>query len=185
MEDTFTDATLNSQFVGATLDLLSPAKGEQVLRHNGYLIGIRDPDIKPEHTGQYMVFDPSDDDQGFCIVGDDRNVLIFEAIEALLEGLDITVLDPVNDDALINDDKSITAEHVGHLDIEGGRDQYLLLTRKDGEDLSPELAERWLLLRVFNEGAGAGTHFCHSVQAVQKKGRPSACICIVEHRLDI
>jgi hypothetical protein len=35
------------------------------------------------HPGTHIVFDPQDDDQGFCVVGDDPQALAAEAVEHL------------------------------------------------------------------------------------------------------
>ena len=49
------------------------------LEKAGYKIGARDPKVKPEFQGAFMITDPLDDDQGYAIVGDDRLELIQEA----------------------------------------------------------------------------------------------------------
>lgn len=178
------DTASNASQVDLSGSPLKPEDGERVLRHRGYVVGFRDPDIKPGIAGKFMVYDPSDED-GFCIVGDDRNDLILDAIKSLGNMLDMSVLDEVSDDDLLSKDFGIVSQGIGFVDLDGGRDEYVLLTRKDGEDLTPDLAERWLLLRVYREGSGPGTRFCHAVRAVQKKGSENACICTIEHRLDI
>lgn len=57
---------------------------ESALVAAGYKISERNPQVKPEFPGAFMVTDPSDDEDGFCIVGDDRNELIVDAYASLM-----------------------------------------------------------------------------------------------------
>lgn len=52
---------------------------ELLLQSHGYFAGERDVKVKPEFPGRFMVRDPQDED-GFCIVGDDLNALVLEAL---------------------------------------------------------------------------------------------------------
>lgn len=80
----------------------------------------------------------------------------------------------------------IATTPIGSIKLEdGGSDQYLLLKRKDGDIMSPEFAQSWLLARVYREGDGAGSYFCHNVDAMQKPFSETECICIVQHRYDV
>jgi hypothetical protein len=164
--------------------ILSVQECETALNSNGYLVADRNPAAKPGFPGKFMVYDPIDDDDGYCIVGDDRNSLIFEAFSHLEETFGPLVI-VKRDDEIIKNDLLIMIEAIGSVKLESGSDQYLLLTRKDGEPLTPELAERWLLSRVYREGCYTGCYFCHVVNAVQKPFSETVCICVVEHRLDI
>lgn len=94
-------------------------------------------------------------------------------------------VDEVPDEELINNDFGIIIQSLGPIDNETGKDQYFLLTRKDGENLTPEFAERWLHPRVYKECKGPGTWFCDRVTAMQKGHTLTQCICVVEHRRDI
>lgn len=53
-----------------------------LLSAHGYFAGNRDAKIKPEFSGRFMVRDTQDQD-GFCIVGDDLSDLVLEALEHL------------------------------------------------------------------------------------------------------
>ena len=57
---------------------------EAALVSHGFKISPRDPKVKPEFTGAFMVTDPEDDEDGYAIVGDDRNELVVEAFNHLL-----------------------------------------------------------------------------------------------------
>lgn len=48
------------------------------LRSVGYVVGDRDPMLKPEFPGKFMVRDSMDDEDGFCVVGDNLLELILE-----------------------------------------------------------------------------------------------------------
>ena len=45
----------------------------------GYSVGGRNPKAKPGFEGRFMVADPLDDEDGFCIVGDELSELVDEA----------------------------------------------------------------------------------------------------------
>lgn len=55
----------------------------QLLQSYGYFAGARDPKVKPEFSGRFMVRDTEDDADGFCIVGDDLGALVREALGCL------------------------------------------------------------------------------------------------------
>jgi hypothetical protein len=57
---------------------------ESALVAAGYKISERDPKVKPEFPGAFMVTDPRDDEDGFCLVGDDRSELIVDAYASLM-----------------------------------------------------------------------------------------------------
>ena len=52
------------------------------LAQAGYLVGPRDPAVRPGHAGAFMVKDQQDSD-GYCIVGDDIDALVTEAHDHL------------------------------------------------------------------------------------------------------
>lgn len=56
----------------------------QALRKHEYFVGDRNPKVKPEFSGKFMVNDPTDPD-GYAIVGDDFIELVDEAHHHLLE----------------------------------------------------------------------------------------------------
>lgn len=60
-----------------------PFKQEFALKSAGYQIGRRDPKVKPEFCGAFMITDPADGEEGYAIVGDDRTTLIQEAYDHL------------------------------------------------------------------------------------------------------
>lgn len=55
------------------------------LLSNDYAIGKRDPAVKPDHAGSFMVADSLDPD-GYSIVGNDLEALILEAFSFLEDG---------------------------------------------------------------------------------------------------
>lgn len=54
------------------------------LMARGYIVGVRDPKMRPQHKGAYMVADGRDED-GYAIFGDSLNELIDEAYQMMLE----------------------------------------------------------------------------------------------------
>lgn len=62
-----------------------PFKQEFALTNAGYKISPRDPQVKPEFIGAFMITDPEDDEDGFAIVGDDRAELIQDAYTHLFD----------------------------------------------------------------------------------------------------
>jgi hypothetical protein len=56
---------------------------KELVRHD-YFVGKRDPLVKPEFEGAFMVNDPQDGEDGFAIVGDDKDELVREAYSHLL-----------------------------------------------------------------------------------------------------
>ena len=65
-----------------------------------------------------------------------------------------------------------------------GRDEYLLLARKD-DDMTPEQAIKWLLPKVYRRSTMPGDYYCTSVKAVQAQHSTCKVICTIEHRYDI
>ena len=59
-------------------------EAHEALVSAGYFAGARQPAVKPEFPGAFMVNDPQDP-EGFAIVGDDVAALILEAGERLIE----------------------------------------------------------------------------------------------------
>ena len=59
-------------------------EAHEALTAANYFAGPRNPDVKPEFPGAFMVNDPNDPD-GFAIVGDDIGALILEARDHLLD----------------------------------------------------------------------------------------------------
>lgn len=74
---------------------------------------------------------------------------------------------------------------IGAVDVDAGHDQYLLLKRVDGEELTPEEALLWLRPLAYRDTEVPGGYYCHTVRAVQADNNPYTCICTVEHRYDI
>lgn len=69
----------------ASANLATSQSGQEnvhSLQSRGYFVGERDAKFKPEFSGRFMVRDTQDED-GFCIVGDDLNALVHEALESL------------------------------------------------------------------------------------------------------
>ena len=61
---------------------------EKRLLSYDYAVGPRDPAVHPGFPGAWMVTDPIDNEDGYAIVGDDREELIIEACEHLLGDLE-------------------------------------------------------------------------------------------------
>ena len=79
----------------------------------------------------------------------------------------------------------IRVTRIGKVDAKTeGWDEHLLVENREGE-LTPEQAEQWVLSRVYREGNGAGSYFCHNVIAVQYPFSDSKVIAIVHHRYDV
>ena len=62
--------------------------GRKILERNGYRAGVKAVLMRDtgqprmaDYNGIYAIDDPSDDDQGFCLVGDDMGKLIAEALD--------------------------------------------------------------------------------------------------------
>jgi hypothetical protein len=163
------------------------AECEESLKINGYLVVDRHAAVKPGFHGKYMVYDTNDNTdkgEGYCVVGDNRNSLILDAFIHLEETFGKLKACSIDDDDIISNDFGITSVAIGAICLESGSDQYFLLTRKDGDVLTPAFAERWMLPRVYREGTTVGGSFCHTVNAIQKPFSETECICVVEHRLD-
>ena len=58
---------------------------EIALTTAGYKIAARDPKVKPDFEGAFMVIDPDDAVDGYAIVGNDRDELIKEAYGHLFD----------------------------------------------------------------------------------------------------
>lgn len=56
---------------------------EATLIRFGYKVGVRDPAVNPEFDGAFMVTDPADGEDGYAIVGNDRQALVREAYDHL------------------------------------------------------------------------------------------------------
>lgn len=55
------------------------------LRAHDYFVGLRNPKVKAEFEGRYMVFDPLDSiDEGYAIVGNNLKEIVIEAHDHLL-----------------------------------------------------------------------------------------------------
>lgn len=67
---------------------------ESALAAHGYKVNERDPTVRPDFPGAYMVIDPLDNDEGFALVGDCRDSLILEAHSHLLEDRDVPAVMP-------------------------------------------------------------------------------------------
>ena len=65
-----------------------------------------------------------------------------------------------------------------------GCDEYVLITN-DEDDLSPEVAEAWLLPQVYRDCYQAGGYFCHHVSTTLVPFRDNQVIAIVHHRYDV
>lgn len=57
---------------------------ELLLEKAGYSVKERDPKVKPEFSGAFMVIDNSQDPEDYAIVGPERDELVFEAYKHLL-----------------------------------------------------------------------------------------------------
>ena len=79
----------------------------------------------------------------------------------------------------------IDMEVIGKIDLPNcrGTEGVVLLTCRN-EELTPDMAEQWLLPRVYRDTNRPGGYFCHSVSAVQYPGSTIACLAIVHHRFD-
>lgn len=69
----------------ASAKLAASQSGQENVRSlqtRGYFAGERDAKFKQGFSGRFMVRDTQDED-GFCIVGDDLNALVHEALEYL------------------------------------------------------------------------------------------------------
>lgn len=62
---------------------------EKKLLSYDYAVGPRDPAVLPGIPGAWMVTDPIDNEDGYIIVGDDREELIIEACDHLLGHLTV------------------------------------------------------------------------------------------------
>ena len=93
--------------------------------------------------------------------------------------------DAMRPDEVLPDEAVILLTSIGLID-EGieGRDEYVLLTRKD-DDLTPEQAAAYMLPKVYRSSSHPGAYFCTSVRAMQVQFRRNAVVCIIEHRYDI
>lgn len=158
---------------------------EETLRNHGVLVTDRHPLVLPGSPGRYMAYDPRTVGDFETLLGDDRKELVFLAFKHLCESMGPLEVVEISDDELATNDYGISVELIGSVKTDSGTDQYVLLKRSDGEHLSPQFAERWMLIRVFREGGGPGSAFCHNVVAIQKPFNETSCVCIIEHRLDI
>ena len=53
---------------------------EEVLLSYGYAVNVRDPRVKPDFAGQFMLTDIEDTSDGsYAVVGDDREELVQDA----------------------------------------------------------------------------------------------------------
>ena len=67
-----------------------------------------------------------------------------------------------------------------------GSDQYVLVERIDGFQLSGRKAIDWLLSQVYRETRQeAGGYFCTSVRAARVQYSRTSWICTIQHRYDI
>lgn len=70
-----------------------------------------------------------------------------------------------------------------HLGIEG-RDEYIMLTRRD-DDLPLDLAHEWLLPQVFRDSTSAGGYYCTSVTVMPYPHHSNKALAIIHHRYDV
>lgn len=71
----------------------NPTDAGSLLKRFRYAFGLRtemEPYLPPgltermaEFDGKYIIYDPADDDQGFCLTGDDIEAMLEEAVEFL------------------------------------------------------------------------------------------------------
>ncbi len=79
----------------------------------------------------------------------------------------------------------ILVKQIGTVDVDDGRDEYVLLTRKD-DDITAEQAMNWLLPRVYRQSYRAGQYYCTYVRTLVEGDVPTnKVVCIIEHRYDI
>lgn len=158
---------------------------EETLNNNGILVTERHPLVLPGIPGMFMAYDPRTVGDFETLLGDDRKALVYLAFKKLCDSIGPLDVLEITDDDLASNDYGITVEPIGTVKMDSGTDQYVLLKRSDGDRLTPQFAERWMLIRVYREGGGPGTPFCHNVVAIQKPFNETSCLCIIEHRLDI
>ena len=75
--------------------------------------------------------------------------------------------------------------NIGVISEEYGTDQYVLVKRKDGEDLTAEAAVDYLLPLVYRRAHGPGSAYCDTVRCVRGPDRTDQVICIIEARRDV
>lgn len=63
-------------------------EAEKLLTDNGYRVGLASALVKDTmqprlatYKGLWAIDDPNDDEDGFCLRGDNRNALVIEAIQ--------------------------------------------------------------------------------------------------------
>ncbi len=82
------------------------------------------------------------------------------------------------------DEMAMVYQIIGTVDVEGGRDEYVLMIRKD-DALTKRQAHDWLLPRVYRDSRGAGQYYCTRVRALKENHSTNRVVCIIEHRYDI
>jgi hypothetical protein len=82
------------------------------------------------------------------------------------------------------DEMEMVFQIIGTVDVEDGRDEYVLMIRKDDE-LTRQQAHDWLLPRVYRNSNGAGQYYCTKVRVLQEDYLTNRVVCIIEHRYDI
>ena len=134
-----------------------------------------------------MANDPMLKDAADGVLEDDQPVLVFNQGGLPTDhSPGIGLSDP---DHSTGDDELATMEiqlaQIGVLDFGiDGRDQYILLTRKD-DDLTPDKARAWLLPQYYHQSNGPGRYYCHTVSATQVEYSTNRVICAVQHRYDV
>ena len=161
---------------------LTVDRAEHFLSLNGYSVANRHPAVKVGFVGKFMVYDAQDDEDGFCIVGDDRDQLVIEAATHLMATVEGEGVDDVE---LSAEDDDIAHEPIGKIEREEGYDQYVLVKRKSGEPLTTSFARRWLMARVRYGSDVPGRWFCDHVSIVRIPNKEESVIGVVHHRLDV
>lgn len=77
----------------------------------------------------------------------------------------------------------IRQQFIGSLDVEGGRDDYVLLTRLDDE-LTADEAREHVMRRNFIEGSDRpGSWFCHTATVMTQSANKA--VCVVHYRQNV
>ena len=74
---------------------------------------------------------------------------------------------------------------IGIVDADSGHDQYVLVQRSDGEELTIEEARDYLLPLVYCEGKQPGAYYCNTVWCSMVQYSNYTAICAIQHRYDI
>ena len=79
---------------------------------------------------------------------------------------------------------AIKLSAIGTINVEDGRDEYVLMKRLDDE-LTAEEAEEYMLGRVYRDTDVPGGYFCKRVLISKTVGVDDECIAIIHHRYNV